>query len=183
MIVTASLPAAPARPAPSGIHRRGGCTRAARKVAALLAVLGLLLSSALARADDIPGWTELDTGLQLGIFAAPDAPDSPERIVALRIDPAYYEFSLHTTSEEGEPALSLAEWSRRHGLNAAINASMYLPDARTSTGYLRNGAHLNNPRIGGNLGAFFVFGPLTPDLPQADLLDRPVDPWETLLPQ
>ncbi|MGJ3521445.1 phosphodiester glycosidase family protein [Nitratidesulfovibrio sp. D1] len=177
--------------------------RAPRRAAAVLAVLGMLLAAALAHADephpagmgadDTPGWTELDTGLQLGIFPAPDAPDGPERIVAVRIDPAYYEFSLHTTSEEGEPALSLTDWARRHDLNAVINASMYLPDARTSTGYLRNGAHLNNPRIGGNLGAFFVFGPLSSDLPQADLpqadlpqadlLDRTADPWETLLPQ
>lgn len=203
MTVTTPLLAAPARPVPYGIHRTGGCTRALRRAAAVLVVLGLLLSAGTARADEAPGWMELDTGLQLGIFPAPDAPDSPERIVALRIDPAYYEFSLHTTSEEGEPALSLAEWARRHDLNAVINASMYLPDARTSTGYLRNGEHLNNPRIGGNLGAFFVFGPLSPDrpqanlsqtglpqtdlpqanLPQANLLDRTVDPWETLLPQ
>ncbi|WP_245590879.1 phosphodiester glycosidase family protein [Nitratidesulfovibrio termitidis] len=193
MTVTASLPAAPARPAPSGFRRPWACIRALRGAVGVLTMLGLLLATVTAQADEIrpsgtltdesPGWTELDTGLQLGIFPAPDAPDGPERIVAVRIDPAYYEFSLHTTSEEGEPALSLTEWARRHDLNAVINASMYLPDARTSTGYLRNGAHLNNPRIGGNLGAFFVFGPLSPDLPQADLLDRTADPWEELLPQ
>jgi hypothetical protein len=200
MTVTAFPSAASARPALVGLVRPGVCARTLRGLASTLAVLAMLgawgmvlFPVDLARADDAPGWTELDTGLQLGVFTAPDAPDGPERIVAVRIDPAYYEFSLHTTSEEGEPALSLAEWGRRHDLNAVINASMYLPDARTSTGYLRNGEHLNNPRIGGNLGAFFVFGPQSPDLPQADLpqadlpqadlLDRTADPWEALLPQ
>jgi hypothetical protein len=195
MTVTALPSAASARPALVGLVRPGVCARTLRGLASTLAVLAMLgawgmvlFPVDLARADDAPGWTELDTGLQLGVFTAPDAPDGPERIVAVRIDPAYYEFSLHTTSEEGEPALSLAEWGRRHDLNAVINASMYLPDARTSTGYLRNGEHLNNPRIGGNLGAFFVFGPQSPDLPQADLpqadlLDRTADPWEALLPQ
>lgn len=194
MTITQHRYAPAARHDVPGFCRAVSCARVSRMAVVLPAVLAILLLFALpahaaeartdrARAAGAPVWTELDTGLQLGIFAAPDAPDGPERIVAVRIDPACYEFSLHTTSEEGEPALSLPDWARRHDLTTVINAGMYLPDVRTSTGYLRNGAHLNNPRIGNNLGAFFVFGPRSPELPPADLLDRTADPWETLLPQ
>ncbi|MEI3478052.1 MAG: hypothetical protein V8Q84_01855 [Bilophila sp.] len=62
-------------------------------------------------------------------------------------------------------SLSLGEWARRKDLVAAINASMYLPDGVTSTGYLRAGDVINNGRIASLFGAFFVAGPDAGDLP------------------
>ena len=78
--------------------------------------------------------------------------------------------------------MPLEAWATRKGLIAATNASMYLPDGVTSTGYLRTGETVNNGRVVSKFGAFFVAGPDSPDLPGADLLDRSTDDWENLLP-
>ena len=102
-------------------------------------------------------------------------------MVFLRIDPAYFDFTVETASSEKQ-SLPLEAWATRKGLIAATNASMYLPDGVTSTGYLRTGETVNNGRVVSKFGAFFVAGPDSPDLPGADLLDRSTDDWENLLP-
>lgn len=129
----------------------------------------------------LPPWENLEEGLQLGLFPARFNGDSPFEVVFLRIDPACFEFTVETASAEGQP-LSLDAWALRRNLIAAINASMYLPDGITSTGYLRSGETINNGRIVSRFGAFFVAGPDSPDLPAANLLDRSSDDWENLLP-
>lgn len=130
---------------------------------------------------DIPPWESLEEGLQLGLFPARSSGGSPFEMVILRIDPARFDFTVETASAEGRP-LSLDGWATRRGLIAAINASMYLRDGITSTGYLRSGETINNGRIVSRFGAFFVAGPNSPDLPAANLLDRSTDDWEGLLP-
>jgi len=82
--------------------------------------------------------------------------DNP--LVILRIDPRHYEFILLAHSEQGH-SLSPFQWASRFGLSAVINASMYLPDAKTSTGYMRNGEHVNNDFIHKRFGSFFVASP------------------------
>jgi len=127
-------------------------------------------------------WQDLEAGLQFASFAASQA-ENATYIDILRIDPALFRFSLHSASAEGQASRSLGSWADREELVLAINASMYLPDYHTSTGYLRYGAHVNNPRIHGRFGAFFVAEPDTSDLPQAAILDRECDPWEERLPR
>ena len=102
-------------------------------------------------------------------------------MVFLRIDPLYFNFTVETASSEKQ-SLPLEAWATRKGLIAATNASMYLPDGVTSTGYLRTGETVNNGRVVSKFGAFFVAGPDSPDFPGADLLDRSTDDWENLLP-
>lgn len=137
------------------------------------------------RQEETINWTPADSqaGLAFAQLPVPSVPDSQQYITVIRIDPSLYDFSLHTISGEGAPAKTLAEWADIHALNVAINASMYLPDAKTSTGYMRNGAHINNPRIVNKFGAFFVASPKVSGLPPAAILDRTVDDWESLLPQ
>ncbi len=131
--------------------------------------------------SELPPWENLEEGLQLGLFPARFNGASPFDVVILRIDPAHFELTVETASAEGRP-LSLDAWAIRRNLIAAINASMYLPDGITSTGYLRSGETINNGRIVSRFGAFFVAGPDSPDLPAANLLDRSTDDWENLLP-
>jgi len=131
--------------------------------------------------DAAPIWRELEAGLQFASFPSPQAEGSAG-IDILRIDPSRFRFSLHSASA-GEPTpYALSVWAEREDLVMAINASMYLPDQSTSTGYLRYGAHINNPKINSKFGAFFVAEPDTPDLPRAAILDRECDPWEEHLP-
>jgi hypothetical protein len=60
---------------------------------------------------------------------------------------------------------------------------MFLPDGLTSTGYMRSGNYENNPRIVEKFGAFFLADRKNPGLPSAQLVDRTVDDWQSLLPQ
>lgn len=133
-------------------------------------------------AENVPQWQKLDTGLELGLFPGRTSIGQALQMVILRIDPKEYTFSVLTVPPD-EEARSLGDWADRDQLAAVINASMYLPDGRTSTGYLRSGEQVNNSRIVTRFGAFFVAGPNTPDMPGAALLDRTEDPWEALLPQ
>lgn len=143
-----------------------------------------------------PSWKMLEPGLEYAAFpivedveadGAEEAPEGVSRaeqpLVALRFDPRYFSFRLYCAGQDGQPARTLEEWARAYGLVAAINAGMYLPDGLTSTGYMRAGAYINNPRIVQRFGAFFVAGPRREGLPSAALLDRDADPWEELLPQ
>ena len=139
-----------------------------------------LLLIGILRSDAAPLWQELEAGLQFASFASSQA-ERASGIDILRIDPALFRFSLHSVSAEGPPPHPLAAWAEQKELVLAINASMYLPDQMTSTGYLRYGAHINNSRIHSKFGAFFVAEPDAPDLPQAAILDRECDPWEERL--
>lgn len=112
-------------------------------------------------------WRQLEPGLEYGEFPfiatpyeAPSGEARPPRATlrVVRIDPALFEFVLCAASDGGVP-LPLGRWADHERLVAAINASMYLPDGRTSTGYLREGEHVNNARHGGRLGAYFLAGP------------------------
>lgn len=112
-------------------------------------------------------WRRLEPGLEYGEFSfsaagyeTPVGEAHPPRVTlrVVRIDPALFEFVLCAASDGGVP-LPLGRWADRAHLVAAINASMYLPDGRTSTGYLREGPHVNNARRGGRLGAYFLAEP------------------------
>ena len=94
-----------------------------------------------AAAQSADGWHQLADGLELGIFDSPqpaEIGDSKVRI--LRIDPARYELKLlnASVSKKGRP-LTAKQWCRQNGLVAAINASMYQEDFKTSVSYMQIG--------------------------------------------
>lgn len=119
-------------------------------------------------------WRELEQGLFFGEF---QLNDGDARLSVLRIDPAYFDFTLCARSQDSGPSRPLSQWGEQYNLSAAINASMYLPDGSTSTGYMRQGEHINNGRIVQRFGAFFVAGPDEPGLPMAAIIDRDNPLW------
>lgn len=121
-------------------------------------------------------WLELDRGLEYAEIS-----DRGFSLVAVRIDPAEYEFVLCSSGEEGGNPRTLRDWGEKYNLSVAINASMYLPDGTTSTGYMRSGSYINNKRIVQRFGAFFAAQPDDPDLPRATILERDTDIWQELL--
>ena len=127
-------------------------------------------------------WFVLSPGLELGLSLLPESREKGTSavFVVLRIDPALHHFALGMASETGQ-ARSLADWSRQLGLRAGINASMYLPDNITSTGYMRNGEALNNNKMGNKLGAFFVAGRRNGAGPSADIIERETPDWSESL--
>ncbi len=144
-------------------------------------------------------WQELEPGLHLGIFSLAKHPNTD--IVALRINPEYFTFdvfsigdtqaqspqqehiSMTQSSSDDQtqnalptfPPQTLEQWANQHNLVAAINASMYLPDGKTSTGYMRKGEYINNKHLAKGYGAFFLANPIpkyASTLPKACLIGR-----------
>ena len=163
---------------------------------ALLTLL-IVLVPVMLRAEDsepdpvLPGetvlWTNLEEGLDMTRLAYTERKDGDfsRRIIirVLRFDTERYDFRLFSSRWEGQSVPTMREWAEGKHLTAAINASMYLKDGQTSTGYMRSGERTNNSRIVSRYGAFFVAGPREEGLPRAAVLDRSVDDWQTLLPR
>ena len=123
-------------------------------------------------------WTVPEPGLELGLSLLPESQGKGTEavFVVVRVDPAVHQFSLGMASEEGH-SFALADWSRKSGLRAGINANMYLPDNITSTGYMRRDAVVNNSKMGNKLGAFFVAGRKSESGPSADIIERDSPNW------
>lgn len=125
-------------------------------------------------------WEELD-GLAFAELPLP-LPEGPgPRLAVVRLSPADFDFVLCAVGRGKHPPLTLRQWAQREGLAAAINASMYLPDGVTSTGYLREGEYANNRRLARRFGAFFVAGPDDASLPAATIIDKDEPDWQERL--
>lgn len=126
-------------------------------------------------------WKRLEPGLELGSFPAPrpsETGDSTIRI--LRIDPEHFDLRLANASAPGEGKLLTArQWCERQGLVAAINASMYQTDYKTSVSLMRSEGHVNNPRVSKD-NSILAWGPKAPDLPRVMMIDRQRDDFERL---
>ncbi len=164
---------------------------------ALALALLLLVFPAMLGAEEpepaltLPGraivWTSPEKGLDMArlSYSADRDDDFSRRIVirVLRFDTEEFDFRLFSSRWEGQSVPTMREWAASKNLTAAINASMYLKDGQTSTGYMRSGERTNNSRIVSRYGAFFVAGPREEGLPRAAVLDRSVDDWQNLLPR
>ena len=120
------------------------------------------------------GWQKLADGLELGIFDSPQPAEiGDSKIRILRIDPERYELKLlnASVSKKGRP-LSAKQWCRQNDLVAAINASMYQEDFKTSVSYMRTRTHVNNPRIREKDMAILAFDRLGADVPDVKIIDR-----------
>lgn len=127
----------------------------------LLTLLPLHLSAS--------SWQPLDQGLEVLVVPFEGV---EQAITIVRIDPEHFHFFLCTAAAEQSSSRTLREWAVEKDLACVINASMYLTDGRTSTGYMRQGPHVNNPRISRRFGAFFVAHPDRTGLPEVDILER-----------
>lgn len=123
-------------------------------------------------------WLNLENGLD---FAEIVLEGGDLEISILRIDPEFYDFALESIGKTGGKPRTLSQWVTDLDLVAAINASMYLPDGVTSTGYMRDGAYTNNPALAKRFGAFFLASPHDPALPGAVIVDKDNSDWSTLL--
>lgn len=127
-------------------------------------------------------WRTLTPGLELGIAELWESKrkENEAVFVLLRVDPEQHRFSLQMASEAGN-AYSLADWCAKANLRAGINASMYLPDNKTSIGYMRSDEGINNAKIGGRLGGFFVAERRTKSVKPADIIELGSKDWRERL--
>jgi len=125
------------------------------------------------------GWQQLDKGLELGIFLAPQpTAGGASAVRVLRIDPNYYRFRLLNASaiENGLP-MTPRQWCRQNNLVAAINPSMFQTDYKTSVSLMRTRTHINNPRLSKDM-TILAFNRLCQDVPQAKIIDRQCEDYE-----
>ena len=126
-----------------------------------------------------PGWQQLDKGLELGTFLAPQAAVNGDSLVrVLRIDPKYYQLRLLNASrvENGVP-LTPKQWCRQNGLVAAINPSMYQTDYKTSVSLMRTKIHINNPRLSKDM-TILAFDRQSAAVPPAKIIDRQCEDFQ-----
>ena len=111
-----------------------------KKVFFLLLICTLKLSFA---------WKTLEPGLELEVFHSPQYLDSIKAdITVLRINPKNFKLQLHNSSAPGNgQLLSTKQWCEKENLVAAINASMYQTDYKTSVSLMKTSKYINNPRL------------------------------------
>ncbi len=154
----------------------------------LIAVLGSCTQKPEDTATGVPGveegWSVLEPGLELGMFRSPVPSDIGDSMVrALRIDPERFEFRLLNASHPDLGRQRTAkEWCQENDLVAAINASMYQEDHRTSVSLMKTREHTNNSNITRDK-TILAFDPLSPEVPRVKLIDRECDDLDEWLPK
>jgi hypothetical protein len=118
-------------------------------------------------------WQQLAPGLELGVFLSPHRSEIGDSLIrVLRVDPQRYAFRLLNASAPGRGKLLTAkEWCHQNGLAAAINASMYQTDYRTSVSLMRTKHHTNNPRLSRD-NTILAFDRQRPGFPPVKIIDR-----------
>jgi hypothetical protein len=150
-----------------------------RKGIATLVALILVLCS---NPTPVLAWLPLSEGLWLGEFDLPaKLRDEGSEVLVLKIDPELYALKLLSASEHHTGSMTAEGWADKFNLVAVINASMYQVNRITSTGYMRNFAHLNNPKVNPKFGAFLVFNPVDDSLPRVQIIDKYYQGWNKLI--
>jgi hypothetical protein len=139
---------------------------------ALAAGLGLAVASAAAAPAGQTSWQALEPGLETALLDGPPGGSGDGKIAVVRIDPARFELRLLAASAPGEGAMRTArEWAYRAGASAAINASMYQQDYRTSVSLMRTREHVNQGRVSKDK-AVLAFDPVVSGVAPVRIVDR-----------
>jgi hypothetical protein len=142
-----------------------------------VAVAALLVASpsAAPAVQEQGPWQTLEPGLETALLDGPPGAVGDRKIAVVRIDPARFELRLLSRSAPGEGAMRTArEWTYRAGASAAINASMYQEDFRTSVSLMRTREHVNQRRVSKDK-AVLAFDPLVSGVAPVRIVDRECD--------
>ncbi len=126
-------------------------------------------------------WSVIDDGLELGHFQARrECVAGDSTITVLRIDPARYSFLLLNASAPGNgSSLTAREWCTRSGAVAAINASMYQGDFKTSVALMQTATHVNNKKLTSD-NAVMAFDRRDTTVPPVQIVDRTCQDFASL---
>jgi hypothetical protein len=118
-------------------------------------------------------WQSPVPGLDVAELVLPrPSPVGDSKLVVARFDPALFEVRLLSSKLLGlDQNPTAREWVEAHGLVAAVNASMYRDDHRTSVAYMRDGDRVNNGRWSKD-NAVLAAGPREAGLAPIRILDR-----------
>ncbi|MFC1552902.1 phosphodiester glycosidase family protein [Candidatus Latescibacterota bacterium] len=127
-------------------------------------------------------WEQLDQGLWLGEFeSSQKSLIGDSKVTVLKINPKLYSLTLISSSEQNIGSMTVEKWSEKFDLIALLNASMYLQDHETSTGYMKNYKHINNSNINSEFGAFLAFNPINEIEPEVQIIDKYHQNWKGLI--
>jgi hypothetical protein len=144
-------------------------------------IILLHMGAGAAAAPPAQPWTQLEPGLDLGLFPSPRPSSSGDSVIrVLRIDPERFELRLlNASATKDKRSLTAKQWCESFRCIAAINASMFQADNSTSISLMRTGGHVNNPRLSKDR-TILAFNRLAPDVPTVTLIDRDCDDLEQL---
>jgi hypothetical protein len=116
----------------------------------------------------IPGlavaqWQQLEPGLELGYF---------KELVILRVDSDNFELKL-LCAKNGE-SKSAKKWCKQSGAVAAINASMFQQDGKTSVSLMKSGSYINNNYISKD-NTILAFNCNNDTVPEFKIIDKTCD--------
>lgn len=139
----------------------------------VLSLLGSADAAPDATAPAPPAWEVLEPGLEYVELLSPIRAASGDSLIrVLRIDPARWNLELVNASAASQPERhSAREWAAANGMVAAINASLYQTDYRTSVSLMKRRGHVNNPRLSKH-NAVLLFDRLDEGTPPVLLVDR-----------
>jgi hypothetical protein len=127
--------------------------------------------AALPGAGEAP-WQALEPGLDFALLEGPADGPGDRKIAVTRVDPARFELRLLSASAPGQDGLRTArDWAYRAGASAAINASMYQEDYRTSVSLMRTRDHVNQRRVSKDK-AVLAFDPVVSGVAPVRIVDR-----------
>lgn len=141
-----------------------------RRAALGCGVLALVACGDAPRVDvPRPPFVTLEPGLEVvRRWPEGDADARQEPVTLVHVDPSRFDLRLLTAAADGG-ARPVDAWAADFDLVAAINASMYLPNGR-STGLMVDGERANNPSVNPRFEGLLAFGPQRAGLPPVRLV-------------
>lgn len=126
-------------------------------------------------------WRNLEKGLDVGIFPAPQKSALGDSLIRiLRADTNYFSLKLLNASAKDQGRRrSVKDWVNKNGLVAAINASMYQRDMKSSVSYMKTRQHTNNTWVSKDK-TILAFDPTDKNLPSVRIIDRDCEDFDKL---
>lgn len=141
-----------------------------------------LIFTAPVRAQELQ-WEPLGTGMAAAIWKPGARCPENDRVLALKVDPERYRFSVHFYAQEGllHPP-TIDEWQRRTGHDVLFNAGLF----RENFAYLgllfKEGHSLGSRRHGTWQGLFVAEPNAAASAPKAGVLDLATDAFQEQMP-
>lgn len=152
-------------------------------VIVLLGILTLAFSPGTRSADSAgpASWRNLEKGLDVGFFPAPKKSALGDSLIRiLRADTNYFGLRLlNASSKDQGKRRSVKDWANKNGMVAAINASMYQRDMRSSVSYMKTRKHTNSAWVSKDK-TFLAFDPTDKNLPSVRIIDRDCEDFNKL---
>lgn len=129
-------------------------------------------------------WRNLEKGLDVGIFRAPQKSDFGDSLIRiLRADTASFGLRLlNASSKDQGKRWSVKDWANKNGLVAAINASMYQKNMMSSVSFMKSRQHTNNTWVSKDK-TVLAFDPNEKNLLPVRIIDRDCEDFNTLRKQ